>query len=129
MIRDIQWVLTIRAPQIAILARLTEAGSEDRALRHLRNWIPRVCATMSEDELRDIIKWGHARARSHGVRREVDRFRYLNMMFMFGFEFDTDPRYPWAAETLAADKPSRPKMDLLVDRAMLHCSRTSDAAR
>jgi hypothetical protein len=117
--------LTIRRAQLEILARRNDAGAEDRALRHLRNCIPEVCASLSEDELRGIVQWGRKRSLSYGVDREVDFFRYLNLMFMFGFQFDTDPRYPWAARTLAAEKHSRAKIDLLMDHAMLFCSRNA----
>ena len=117
----------IRPAQMEVLARFNDAGTEDRALRHLRKCIPDVCDSLSEAELRRIIRWGRSRSRGHGIEREVDFFRYLNLMFMFGFAFDTDPTYPWAARTLSMDKPSRAKMDLLVDHAMLFCSRNAEA--
>ena len=116
-------MLTIRPAQMEVLARVLDAGTEDRALAHLRNCIPEVCATLSETELREIVHWGRKRSRRYGIEREYDFFRYLNLMFMFGFEFDTDPQYPWAARTLNANS-MRPvaKIDLLMDHALLLCS-------
>ena len=120
-------MLTIREEQLEVLGRQSAAGMEERALRHLRGCIPDVCAGLAEDKLRGIIRWGHRRSVSYGIKREFDFFRYLNLMFVFGFEFDVDPRYPWAAHTLAQNKTSRAKMDLLMDHAMLFCSRNTSA--
>ena len=121
-------MLTIRDEQIEVLGRQSAAGMEDRAVRHLRGCIPDVCAGLPEDRLRAIIRWGRTRSASHGIDREFDFFRYLNLMFMFGFEFDVDSRYPWAARALATRKTSRAKMDLLMDHAMLYCSQNSPAS-
>src|ERR1700726_163908 len=115
-------MLTIRDAQMAVLAQANDSQTEDRALDHLRNCIPEVCAALSETELRGIVRWGRKRSRRYGIEGEVDFFRYLNLMFMFGFEFDTNPQYPWAMRTLmAAAKPSA-RIDLLIDYAMLFCS-------
>ncbi len=116
-------MLTIRDEQMAVLGRIGDSQTADRAVAHLRNCIPEVCAALSEMELREIIRWGRNRSRRSGIEREGDFFRYLNLMFMFGFEFDTDPRYPWAAHALgAAGMPPSAKVDLLMDHAMLFCA-------
>jgi len=108
---------------MAALATVGEAGVRQRAIAHLRNCIPEVCATLSEAELREIILWGRERSRRYGIEGEYDFFRYLNLMFMFGFEFDTDNRYPWAARTLKAEgRHPAAKIDLLMDHALLFCS-------
>ena len=109
-----------------ILASLGDAGTEGRALAHLRKCIPDVCESLTEAELRRIVRWGRSRSRGYGVEREADFFRYLNLMFMFGFAFDTDPKYSWASRTLNMQRPSRAKIDLLMDHAMLFCSRNAD---
>lgn len=119
-------MLTIRAGQMAALAELrTEVQTEDRALRHLRNCIPEVCAVLSESDLREIVRWGRRRSRQYGIERELDFFRYLNLMFMFGFQFDSAPRYPWASRILNAKGHPGARVDLLMDHAMLFCSQTS----
>jgi hypothetical protein len=121
-------MFTIRANQMAVLAVAGEVRTEARAIRHLRNCIPEVCATLSESELRDIVLWGRKRSRGYGIDREFDFFRYLNLMFMFGFEFDTAPRYPWASRTLTAPGHPGARVDLLMDHAMLFCSRAEAGA-
>lgn len=108
---------------MSALAVLGEVRTESRALRHLGNCIPEVCAALSESELRQIVLWGRSRSRRYGIEREFDFFRYLNLMFMFGFEFDTSSRYPWASQALNAKAQPSARVDLLMDHAMLFCSR------
>ena len=112
----------IRADQMSALAVPGEVRTENRALCHLRNCIPDVCAALSESELREIVLWGRRRSRGYGIEREFDFFRYLNLMFMFGFEFDTAPKYPWASQALNAKAEPTARIDLLMDHAMLFCS-------
>src|SRR5690349_890563 len=113
-------MLTIRHAQMAVLAAAGDEGTEERALTHLRNCIPQVCAKLSEAELLEVIRWARRRSRQYGLEREFDFFRYLNLMFMFGFGFDTDPQFPWAARALGSkDLGGSARMDLLMDHAML----------
>lgn len=114
---------------MAILARMGERAAEERALKHLRRCVPQTCESMPETTLREIVARGHALANRYGFRDEFDFFRYLNLMFVLGFDFDTDARYPWAARSLnRQDMTGRPKMDALMDRALLFCS-TADRER
>ena len=113
-------MLTIRAAQLSALARAGDRATHQRAFAHLRNSIPEVCGQMSDEELGAVIAWGHRRARRHGFVGEHDFFRYLNLMFVFGFEFDQNPEHPWAAETLGrSGLAASVKMDLLMDLALL----------
>lgn len=118
-------MLTIRADQMAILAESGEAEMEDRAGAHLKSCIPDA-ALLSDDELRDIIRWGRRRSRVYGIEREYDFFRYLNLMFMFGLVFDTNPKYPWAKQSLSGKGLPSARMDLLMDRAMLACTNSKE---
>lgn len=119
--------LIIRDSQMAVLGRANDVETEDRAVGHLQHCIPGVCASLGEPALREVIRWGRKRARRYEIENEADFFRYLNLMFMFGFEFDTNPEYPWASRSLTAPgrSPSA-RMNLLVDYAMLFCSQNSE---
>ena len=52
---------------MVVLSRVGDDETEDRALGHLRNCIPEVCAALSESELREVIRWGQwvGRGESH----------------------------------------------------------------
>ena len=119
-------MLTMRSDQMALLAASGEAQVEDRARAHLKSCIPDSCALLSDDELRHIIRWGRRRSRQYGIEREFDFFRYLNLMFMFGLQFDTNPEYPWAKQSLTSKGRPSARMDLLMDYAMLACTNTEE---
>jgi hypothetical protein len=116
-------MLTIRAEQMSVLIAAGEVQTETRAMCHLKNCIAESCALIGEADLLKIIRWGRRRSRGYGIEREYDFFRYLNLMFMFGVEFDTSPQYPWAARILTGKGRASARMDLLMDHAMLACSR------
>ena len=116
-------MLTIRAEQAALLIAAGERHTEARAMGHLKSCIAEICAMMTEADLLEIIRWGRSRSRRYGIEREYDFFRYLNLMFMFGVDFDISPQYPWAARTLTSKGRAAARMDLLMDHAMLACSR------
>ena len=117
-------MLTIRQDQLAMFSRMNEPQVERRAVRHLQACIPEICEKLGDSGIREVVRWGRRRSRLYGIEREVDFFRYLNLMFMFGYEFDTDPRCPWAASALTAPgMHPRAKMDLVMDHALLSCSR------
>jgi hypothetical protein len=119
-------MLTIRAAQMKILAASGEDQTEDRARAHLHTCIPDSCALLSDGELRNIIRWGRLRSRHYGMEREFDFFRYLNLMFMFGLQFDINPEYPWAKQCLTRKGRPSARMDLLMDYAMLACTRMAE---
>lgn len=102
---------------------------EDRALddyikelaQHCREFAPALCRTLSDKQLHHALHQGIDRAESHGsTLRGPTRF-YIDMMFLFGIGFDTDPQYPWAAELLAGKN----KMGEM-DRAEALYARTMD---
>ena len=48
----------------------------------------------------ELVRYGIDRSRSHGIDLECDVLRYLDLMCVFGVDFDRDPAYPWAARVL-----------------------------
>lgn len=73
---------------------------EDDMLVHLHGFSPRHAEVIGDDWLRRVIALGVERARAYGVT-DVGLLRfYVELMFMFGGAFDTDPLQPWAGEIL-----------------------------
>lgn len=68
---------------------------------HCRDYSPRLCKTLNDEQLHDAIRYGMARAEEHGfTKRGPVRF-YIDMMIVLGSSFDTDPQYPWTSEILS----------------------------
>jgi hypothetical protein len=79
---------------------------EDRMVAHVERCLPERAATLGDVELRARIRLGIERAASVGFVAERDVCRFIDLMLVFGSEFDRN--CPWAAEILegrTADDP------------------------
>ena len=73
---------------------------ETEMVTHLRGFVPRFAETLREEGLRSCIRYGIERARVYGVTNSGLLRFYIELMFLFGGLFDTDPLYPWAGQIL-----------------------------
>ena len=73
---------------------------EDGMVRHLREFNPHHCEVIGEAGLREVIRAAIVRAAEYGFTTRGPVRLYLDLIFMFGHDFDTDPLYPWAGEIL-----------------------------
>jgi len=93
-------MLQIRSEQNDALKTMALKRFEDEMVVHLGEFSPPLVKTLKEVQLRHAIRFGIKRAKHYNfTNRGPVRF-YLEMMFMFGSHFDTDPQYPWASEIL-----------------------------
>jgi hypothetical protein len=82
---------------------------ENRLLKYLRECFPEQVKTDGDAKTRMTIREGIQRASEHALITELDTALYIEVMYLLGPEFETDPRYPWAGEILRgpADKAKR----------------------
>jgi hypothetical protein len=93
-------MLTIRQEQMEALGRMMLERFADDMVRHLRESFPSKCAALGEVGVRDAIQDGISRAGRYGVQKHSDICRFIDMMFVFGADFDTNPKMLWAARIL-----------------------------
>jgi hypothetical protein len=97
------------------------AKFEDRMVEHLRENFPEECEEMGEEDVREAVRHGVERAGEYGMELEQDVCNYINVMFVYGRDFDTDAELPWAGQIL--NDPSREdptdKTDALYDEAIV----------
>jgi hypothetical protein len=92
--------MKIRQEQMEAFAVDGLAKFEEDMLVHFKGFAPKHYEVIGERGTREVIRLGMERSRSYQLtRRGAVRF-YIELMFMFGSDFDTDPQLPWAAETL-----------------------------
>jgi len=95
-------MLTISNKQLTTFRARNGGSFEQQLIAHLREFAPHQAKALGDEGLRKVIRYGMERAESHGfTMRGPSRF-YLETMFMFGSEFDSDPQYPWAFAALSA---------------------------
>jgi len=115
-------MLLLRSAQIDALTEQRLADFTERARAHVCRWFVATTRTMSDDAIREVIRHGVARARLHGIGSERDVCKYINLMFVFGRDFDRDPRLPWVHEILAGARVHRDlsTIELLYREALEH---------
>jgi hypothetical protein len=93
-------VMKIRQRQVALFAQAVTDEFVDEMVRHVSEFAPRMAVLLGEPAVREIIRMGLDRAEAYGLTNRGPVRLYLDLMFLFGCGFDTDPQLPWAARNL-----------------------------
>jgi hypothetical protein len=72
-------------------------------VRHLNEFSPRHCKVIGEPAVREVIRRGIENAGKYGFTNRGPVRLYIELMFMFGSGFDTDPLLGWGAEILKSE--------------------------
>lgn len=93
-------LMGLRQAQLAAFSQREVQKFEDWMVVHLEKFFARKCKSMGEAQLRAMIQYGIKRAAAHRITSERDVCKYIDLMLVFGRDFDVDERHPWARETL-----------------------------
>lgn len=91
---------------------------EDRVVGHVERCFPERREVLGEGGVREVIRLGLERAAMHGIVAERDVCKFVDLMLVFGIDFDR--RCAWAREVLGENADADPfvKMSRLFERAM-----------
>lgn len=92
--------MIIRQEQIEALQSAVRSRFENEMASHLAQFSPPLFKAVGEDQMREVIRLGMVRAANYGFDNWGPVRLYLEMMLLFGSDFDTDPQYTWSAEIL-----------------------------
>jgi hypothetical protein len=93
-------MLQIRPGHLDAFSEVARQDFENRMVVHVLEAFPSVCEPLGESGVRENILHGIERATAYGIVNEYDICRYVDLMFVFGGDFDRDPNFPWAAKIL-----------------------------
>lgn len=93
-------MLTIRKEQLAVFREPAINDYMKRTVIHLNERFPEKCEALGEAKVQETVKYGIQRSASYGITTEGDVRRYIDLMLMFGPDFDQNPGLPWAASIL-----------------------------
>ena len=93
-------MMTIRRAQFEEIGRRLARRWEDTMVIHLETFFPERAAELGPKGVADAIDLGVKKAAKYNIHTERDVCKFLNFMFVYGFDFDTDPELPWAHEIL-----------------------------
>jgi hypothetical protein len=103
-------LLTIRPAQFDAFRLAALRQFEDEMVRHLARFSPTHSRGIGEEAVRHVIRLGVEHAAKYGFTyRGPVRF-YIELMFLFGSHFDSDPQLPLAARALLHDEPRDQQM-------------------
>ena len=111
-------MLIIRREQKDRCAAQVRAVFEERMLTHLEAVFGQRCESMGRAGVRQMVRHGIEQAGSYGISAEREVCKYIDLMFIFGEQYDVDPALPWAAEILNDEHETPPKMERLFPAAL-----------
>lgn len=118
--------LIIRKEQMEAFREVAIKNFEDRTLAHLQESFPERCQELGELGVREAIRYGIKRAATYKIKSKYGVEKYIEVMFMFGRDFDVDANLPWARQILSDRtlKDSKAKADHLYEVGMKHADRS-----
>jgi hypothetical protein len=116
-------VLTIRQAQMDVFSQVEVQKFVDWMVAHLKQFFPPQSQALGEPQLQEMIRHGIRRAANHGITTERDVCKFIDLMIVFGRDFDRDEKSAWAGQILANRKTARSKIRSLYEAAELRLGR------
>ncbi|MGR8931674.1 MAG: hypothetical protein ACU836_13615 [Gammaproteobacteria bacterium] len=111
-------MLVVRQDQMEHFRQLALASFEQEMITHSQSFAPELCAVLSNEQLSLAIHSAIANAREHGFTNRGPVRLYIEMIFLFGSGFDSDPQYPWFKHILHTAAPQMQKAQSLFERIL-----------
>lgn len=123
-------MLIIRQEQMEVFRQTTRAAFENEMVVHSKAFSPRLYEVIGEEQLRVALRRVMDRADSYGFTNRGPVRLFIELMFLFGSAFDTDPQYPWAAKILHASDHQMQRAERLYEKTLDYQEKVSgpDAA-
>ncbi|MEA1933718.1 MAG: hypothetical protein U9N60_04715 [Thermodesulfobacteriota bacterium] len=120
-------MLIIRKKQMEVFKNPTTDDFLDQMVTHLRKFYPKHCEMLEDSTIKDIIKYGHDRARTYNFDTSRTVGLFTNLMFLLGSRFDIDPQLPWVSEILNDETmtDAEDRASILYDKAMAYLDTVS----
>jgi hypothetical protein len=96
-------MLKIRPEQFQALEAYSQWSFVEEMLGHSREFASALSQQLCEAQLRVALAQAIKRAKSYGFTNRGPIRLYIELMFLCGSDFDTDPQYPEIGEALRAD--------------------------
>ncbi len=92
--------MIIRDEQIQVFQQAAARRFEDEMVNHSKEFAHRHCEVLGEQAVRGIVRLSFQRAERYELTDRGPLRCYLELMWLYGSDFDTDPQLPWAIRTL-----------------------------
>ena len=123
--------MIIRRAQIDVFEDGSSPEFENQLIRHLQEFSPLHSELLGEQGVRPIVRKAVERAANYSWTRRGPVQLFVDLIFLLGVVFDTDPQYPWIAEILARSTPDTQvaRADEMHEQVMAYLDATGGPAR
>ncbi|WP_129579793.1 MULTISPECIES: hypothetical protein [Sorangium] len=119
--------MKIHSDQLTVFQQDALRRFEMDMVEHLRQFSPIHSDLMGDRALRELIRFGADQANRYGFSKRGPVRLYIELIFILGVDFDTDPQLPWTKEILRdpnfSDQMLRAKQ--LYERALFYIERVT----
>ena len=120
-------MLTIRDAQMRAFEENARERFEDEMLRHSREFSPRLAAVLGDARFGVAVRSAIERARQHRLTLRGPVRLFIELSFLFGSSFDSDPQYSWARDILASPDPEMTRAEALHAKTLEYQEKVSGA--
>lgn len=71
-----------------------------KAAAYIKEKYPDKCQILSEQNIEDAITTAFQKRSEYDFKSEYDIIAYLDLMYILGFDFDTNTELPWVRDIL-----------------------------
>lgn len=119
-------MLMIRQEQMRAFEKAAMACFEEEMVIHCRKFSPRICEQIGDVMLRLAVQSAIGRCAAYGFTNRGPIRLFIEMTFLFGSAFDTDPQYTWSAEILRAPGDQMVRAERLYAKVMDYRKKVPD---
>ncbi len=118
-------MLRIRAEQMQAFERATWRQFEEDMVLHGKAFTPRLCEVIGDTQLRVAVRAALARAAGYGFTNRGPMRLCVELMFLCGSAFDTDPQHWRLGEILRAPGDQMQRAQQIHDRFLDYLEKVS----
>jgi hypothetical protein len=104
-------MLVIRKEQMDAFSRAEVLKFENWMLSHLEKWFPERCRTLGRGKVQELIQHGITRAATHRIRAKRDVCRFIDLVVVFGPDFEDNEELATVTGPLRGEGSSEERMD------------------
>jgi hypothetical protein len=119
-------MLTIRKEQMQAFEQAAMGRFEEEMAAHSREFSPRLCEVVGDDQVRLAVRDAIGRCRGHGFTSRGPIRLFIEMAFLFGRAFDTDPQYAWASRILRTKSDQMLRAERLYEGILAYQDKVPD---
>lgn len=93
-------MLTIRKEQMQAFEQAAMGSFVEEMVAHCKEFSPKLCDVIGDDQVRLAVRGAIGRCIGHGFTNRGPIRLFIEMAFLFGSAFDTDPQHAWASRIL-----------------------------